>query len=240
MYSGIFPLKLPWEFIPSLRVRYTTFGSIAFSVLKRPCHNLKCKTISLSPGDLVVWVSLKVVHQNIYLWQFDGQKIISSFFALYMVYHNLEIFFCMLIVLPQEQALTMWHDHNDQINSPLQFDITRRKKLLYLWEIIFTLVEIFHVYYTWGKSGVTFVENFFITPVGNFITLVCLTYQPLRAPTIGIYTYAYGSNSRVRGVPGTWEVIVPVPLTPHTGSLEHSNCYCSWILVEIAKWLASG
>ena len=45
MYSGIFPLKLPWEFIPSLRVRYTTFGSIAFSVLKRPCHNLKCKLL---------------------------------------------------------------------------------------------------------------------------------------------------------------------------------------------------
>ena len=47
-----------------------------------------------------------------------------------------------------------------------------KKKLLHLWEIFITLVEIFHVYYTCGKLGVTFVENFFITLVGNFVTLV--------------------------------------------------------------------
>ena len=39
-------------------------------------------------------------------------------------------------------------------------------------EIFITLVEIFHVYYTCGKRGVTLVGNFFITLVGNFITLV--------------------------------------------------------------------
>ena len=61
----------------------------------------------------------------------------------------------------------------------------KEKKLLHLWEIIITLVGIFHVYYTCGKLGVTFVGNFFIrfvvnlimpvgiiTVVGNFITLV--------------------------------------------------------------------
>ena len=48
----------------------------------------------------------------------------------------------------------------------------RGKKLLHLWEeIIITLVGIFHVYYTCGKLGVTFVGNLFITLVGNFITL---------------------------------------------------------------------
>ena len=33
-------------------------------------------------------------------------------------------------------------------------------------------MKIFHVYYTSGKLGLTFVGNFFITLVGNFITLV--------------------------------------------------------------------
>ena len=47
-----------------------------------------------------------------------------------------------------------------------------KKKLLHLWEIFITFVEIFHVYYTCGKLGIAFVGNFFDTLVGNFITLV--------------------------------------------------------------------
>ena len=54
----------------------------------------------------------------------------------------------------------------------LQFDRRRGKKLLHLSKTIITLVGIFHVYYTCGKLGVTFVGFFFITLVGNFITLV--------------------------------------------------------------------
>ena len=47
-----------------------------------------------------------------------------------------------------------------------------KKKLLHSWEKFITLVEIFHVYYTCGELGVTFVGSFFITLVGNFIILV--------------------------------------------------------------------
>ena len=62
-----------------------------------------------------------------------------------------------------------------------------KKKLLHLWEIFITLMEIFHVYYICGKLGVTFVRNFFITLVGNFITLV-------GAITSRKFYYTCGSN----------------------------------------------
>ena len=56
------------------QIHYSTFGSTAFFSFQRPCHNSKCKTISLNPWALtsVLCISLKVVHQNIYLWQFHG------------------------------------------------------------------------------------------------------------------------------------------------------------------------
>lgn len=47
-----------------------------------------------------------------------------------------------------------------------------RKKWWNLREIFITLVRVFHVYFICGKSGVTFVEKFFITLVKNFIMLV--------------------------------------------------------------------
>ena len=157
--------------IVASQIHFSTFSSIAFFSSQRTCHNLKCKATALNSWDLtlVLCISLKVVHQNIYLWQFHGQKILSRIFALY---NNLEISCCMHIVLSQEQSLTKWHDHYDKINSALHFDRRRGKNVLHLWEIINTLVGIFHVYYTCGKLSLTFVENFFISRVGNSITPV--------------------------------------------------------------------
>ena len=90
--------------VPS-QTHFSTFTSIAFFSSQRTCHNLKCKATALNSWDLtlVVCISLNMVHQNIYLWQFQGQKIISRIFALY---NNLEISCCMHIVLPQEKSWT--------------------------------------------------------------------------------------------------------------------------------------
>ena len=48
---------------------------------------------------------------------------------------------------------------------------TIRKIITLVGNIYYTCGK-FHVYYTCGKRGVTLVGNFFITLVGNFITLV--------------------------------------------------------------------
>ena len=62
-----------------------------------------------------------------------------------------------------------------------------RKKLLHLWEIFITLVEIFHVHYTCGKTAVTFVGKFNYYSCGKF------NYTSGNYYTCGKFCYIGGS-----------------------------------------------
>ena len=95
-----------------------------------------------------------------------------------------------------------------------QFDRRQAKNLLHLWEIFIALVEIFHVYYTCGKTAITFVGIFnyytlenFITLVGNIVTLVGVITPKL------FYCACWSDKPITMGYPNpNWAVCVDLVL----------------------------
>ena len=94
-----------------------------------------------------------------------------------------------------------------------------KKKIFTFVGNIYYIVEIFHVYYTCGKLGITFVGNFFITLVGSFITFVgIITVVGNFITLVGVITsrkfyYTCGSD----------RVCVVVLVLPESAPVCHSS-----------------